>query len=144
MARRLLVLGVVTAALCLSGTASAAPPEGSLRLTLVPTNQEGLVGPNTFYFVDTVYQRGRWVGTSRALCRFSGNFESPRCRITVSLPGGRLFVFVRLTPDPQGSFKVTGGTGAYQGRTGVGIFRDAGADRTRIVIWLTSQRRPAS
>lgn len=143
--RRLAVLVAATVALCLPAVATAAPPEGSLRLTLVSTGDEGGLGPNRFYFTDAVYQRGQRIGTSRALCRFTGNFENPRCRITVSLPQGKLFVFLRLTPGERGSFTVTGGTGSYRGKTGVGIYRSDGATTTttRIVIWLTSQRNPA-
>jgi hypothetical protein len=114
-------------------------------VTLVSTNQEGSLGPRSFYFVDTAYQNGRVVGDSFARCRFTGYFENLRCRITLSLPAGKLFVFVRLGPDPRGSFKVTGGSGAYQGRTGVGIYKnlnEAGT-RTRVIIWLTSQRMAA-
>jgi hypothetical protein len=142
MARLALVAATVAAMFCLAGVATAAPPEGSLRLTLVSTNNEGQLGPNRFYFVDDVYLRGRWVGTSRAVCRFTGRFENVRCRITLSLPRGRLFVFLRLTPDPRGSFKVIRGTGAYRGRTGVGIYKSVGEETTKIVIWLTSQRSP--
>jgi hypothetical protein len=116
--------------------ANAAPPEGSLHLTLVSAG-EGQLGPRSFYFTDTVYQGGKAVGTERAVCRFTGYFENPRCRITVSLPGGKLFVFVRLTPDPRGSFKVTGGTGKYRNKTGIGIYRSFGENVTKITAWLT-------
>jgi hypothetical protein len=120
------------------GAAVAAPPEGSLHLTLVTTGEEGSLGPRSFFFTDTIYQGGRATGTSRAVCRFTGRFENPRCRITLSLPGGRLFVFVRLTPDPRGNFKVTGGTGKYAGKTGVGIYRGTSMTTTKLTIWLTS------
>jgi hypothetical protein len=112
---------------------------------LQSTGEEGQLGPRSFYFVDTAFQNGRVVGESYARCRFTGNFENLRCRIRLTLPAGTLSVFVRLTPDPRGSFRVTSGTGAYQGRTGVGIYKnlnEAGT-RTRLVIWLTSQRMPA-
>jgi hypothetical protein len=139
MARRAFVAAVIAAALSLAGVgvATAAPPEGSLHLTLVSAGEENL-GPRSFAFTDTVYQRGKAVGTSRAVCRFTGNFENPRCRITVSLPAGKLFVFVRLTPEDRGSFRVTGGTGKYQGKTGVGIYRAITDDKVRITAWLTS------
>jgi hypothetical protein len=142
MVRRALVVAVVSAAvLGLSGVAAAAPPEGSLRLTVVPADEGGL-GPRSFFFTETVYQGGKVVGSDRAVCRFTANFENPRCRITLSLPGGRLFLFLRITPDPRGNVKVTGGTGTYRGRTGVGIYRSLGPNATRVVIWLTSQRAP--
>jgi hypothetical protein len=137
MTRRALAVGAIAAALCLSGVATAAPQGSSLRLTLVSAN-EGDLGPRSFFFTDTVYQGGRAVGTSRAVCRFTRNFESNRCRITVSLPAGKLFVFLRLTPDPWGSFKVTGGTGKYRGKTGIGIYRPGASETvTRITAWLT-------
>jgi hypothetical protein len=144
MARRLLVVAAMSSILCLCGVASAAPPEGSLRLTLVQSEEFLPLGPRSFAFNHTVYQQGQITGTSNAVCRFTGNFENPRCRLVLSVPQGKLFVFVRLVPDPRGSFTVTGGTGAYRGRTGVGIFRDLNAEGTvtRIVIWLTSQRTP--
>ena len=133
------VLAAMTAALCLCGVGSAAPPEGSLRLTLVQGEFLPL-GPRSFAVNHTVYQRGQITGTSHSVCRFRGNFENPRCRITFSLPQGKLFVFFRPVPNPRGSLTVTGGTGAYRGRTGVGIFRDLNAEGslTRIVFWLTS------
>jgi hypothetical protein len=137
--RRALMAAAIAAALCLSGVATAAPPEGSLHLTVVAAD-EGALGPRTFFFTETVYQGGKVVGSDRAVCRFTGNFENPRCRLTLSLPGGKLFLFLRITPDPHGNFKVTGGTGTYRGRTGVGIYRGLGPNATRVVIWLTSQR----
>jgi hypothetical protein len=135
MARRALIAGVI-AALCLPAAAAAAPPGGSLSLTLVSAG-DGQLGPRTFFFTDTAYQGGKLVGSDRAVCRFTGNFENPRCKVTLSLPGGRLFAFLRLTPDPRGSFKVTGGTGMYEGKSGVGIYRSIGDITTRITIWLT-------
>jgi hypothetical protein len=144
MGRPALVAALIAATLALAGVASAAPPEGSLRLTLV-SSSEGQLGPRSFFFTDTVYQGGNVIGSERAVCRFTGHFENPRCRITLFLPGGRLFVFVRITPDPRGSFRVTGGTGKYEGRTGIGIYKnlnEAGT-RTRVIIWLTSQRAPS-
>jgi hypothetical protein len=136
MTRATLVVGAIAVALCLSGMANAAPPEGSLHLTVVSAS-EGQLGPRSFYFTDTVYRGGKAVGTERAVCRFIGNFENPRCRITVSLPAGKLFVFIRLTPDPRGSFKVTGGTGKYRNKTGIGIYRSIGENVTKITAWLT-------
>lgn len=139
MVRRTLVAAVIAAALSLVGVgvATAAPPEGSLHLTLISAG-EGELGPNSFFFTDTVYQGGQVVGTDRAVCRFSGDFENPRCKVTFSLPAGKLFAFVRLTPESRGSFTVTGGTGKYQGKTGVGIYRSISEDKTRITIWLTT------
>ena len=104
MARRALVAAVIAAALSLAGVgvATAAPPEGSLRLTLVSAGEEDL-GPRSFSFTDTVYQRGKVVGTSRAVCRVSFDFWSARCKITVSLPGGKLFVLVRCRPRLRGA-----------------------------------------
>jgi hypothetical protein len=136
MARRALFAAVIAAALCFSGAAIAAPPEGSLHFTAVSAD-EGLLGPRSFFFTETLYQGGKAVGADRAVCRFTGNFENPRCRITVSLPGGKLFVFLRLLPGPRGSLKVTGGTGKYQGKTGVGTFRSISDNAVRVTIWLT-------
>jgi hypothetical protein len=116
--------------------ATAAPPEGSLHLTLVSAS-EGQLGPQSFFFTDTIYQGGKAAGTSRAVCRFTGRFENPRCRITLSLRGGKLVLFVRLTPDPRGHFKVTAGSGRYQGKAGVGIYRSSNTT-TKLTIWLTS------
>jgi hypothetical protein len=136
MPRRAQVLAAIAVTLCLSGAAAAAPPEGSLQLTSVGVS-EMLTGPHRFVFTEDLYQRGRLVGSDRAVCRFIGRFENPRCRITVSLPKGKLFVSLRLTPDPRGHFTVTGGTAGYQGKTGVGIYRPVGNDAMRITIWLT-------
>jgi hypothetical protein len=87
-----------------------------------------------------LYQRGRLVGRDHAVCRWTAQFENIRCRITVSLPHGKLFIFLRTGPDPQGSFKVTGGTGDYAGKTGVGIYRNTSETVGKVTIWLTSQR----
>ena len=135
MKRRALAVGAIAAALCVSGVATAAPPQGSLRLTLISAD-EGQLGPHSFFFTDTVYQGGRAVGTSRAVCRL-GWFGNPRCRITFSLPAGKLFLFVRLLPQPSGTFKVTDGTGKYRDKTGVGIYRSIGENVTKITVWLT-------
>jgi hypothetical protein len=135
MTRRALAVGAIAAALCFSGVATAAPQGSFLRLTLVSAD-EGELGPHSFFFTDTVYQGGRAVGTSRAVCRF-GWFGNPRCRITVSLPAGKLFVFVRLLPQPSGTFKVTDGTGKYRDKTGVGIYRSIGENVTKLTVWLT-------
>jgi hypothetical protein len=141
MARRALIALVIAAALSLSGVATAAPPEGSLRLTLVSAD-DGSLGPRSFFFTDTVYSGRKVVGSDRAVCRFRGNFENPRCHVTLSLPAGKLFAFLRLTPDPRGSFTITGGTGSYRGKTGYGIYRSLGPNTTKLIIWLTSQRTP--
>jgi hypothetical protein len=140
MARRAFLATLIAAAVSLVGVgaATAAPPEGSLHLRLVASGDED-IGPRTFAFTDTVYQGRRAIGTSRAVCRVSIDFTSVRCKVTLSLPAGKLFVSVGLTPDPQGSFRVTGGTGAYKGKTGIGIFKPGGnADTTKLTIWLTS------
>jgi hypothetical protein len=137
MSRHALILALAIAAtLCVSGAATAAPPEGSLQLTAVGAG-DMQTGPTSFTFTERVYQRGQLVGSDRGVCSFFGRFENPRCRITLSLPQGKLFLILRLTPDPRGHFKVTSGTGAYRGKTGVGIYRFIGTDSTRIVIWLT-------
>lgn len=141
MTRLAVLAAMVVAALCLSGVAAAAPPEGSLRLTLVSADG-GQLGPRSFFFTDTVFQGGKIVGSDRAVCRFTVDFV-PRCRVTLSLPQGTLFAFLRLTPDPRGSFKVTGGTGKYRGRTGYGIYKSISDTTTKITIWLTSQRAPS-
>jgi hypothetical protein len=136
MTRLALAVGAVAAALCLSGAATAAPQGSFLRLTTVSAD-EGPLGPRSFFFTETVYQGGKAVGTDRAICRWTLNFENLRCRLTVSLPAGKLFIFLRPTPDPWGNFKVTGGTGKYEGKTGVGIFRNISENVTRVQIWLT-------
>lgn len=135
MTRRALVLGAMAAALFLPTPAAAAPPEGSLRLTSVEVG--GTEIPHGFTFNELVYQRGKLVGTDRAVCKFRGRFENLRCRITLALPNGELFLFARFQPGDRGNFVVTRGTGKYQGKAGVGIFRNVG-DATRITIWLTT------
>lgn len=117
----------------------AAPPEGSLRLTTVAIEEDESFFPatNTFTFSELVYQRGRLVGSDHAVCRFRGRFEHIRCRITLSLPQGTLFLYVPIGPDSRGSFWVTRGTGKYAGKTGTGIYRNI-SEGSKVVIWLTS------
>jgi hypothetical protein len=137
MTRRTFVIGVILAALSVPNLAAAAPPEGSLHLTSVAFTDAQQTGPRSFTFTDRLFQRGRLAGTVTFACRFRGRFENPHCRGTVSLPKGNLFLFLRLLPGDRGQFKVTGGTGKYQGKTGVGIFHNVSNTATRVVIWLT-------
>ena len=136
--RYALALAAVVGAVVVPGAAVAAPPEGSLRLTTVSVDEGFSQSRNTFTFSELVYQGGKLVGSDHAVCKFRGQFENIRCRITVWLPHGKLFLFVRITPDPQGSFRVTGGTGKYAGKTGVGIFRNVSDTSSKVTIWLTS------
>jgi hypothetical protein len=138
MVRRTFVAGVAAVALCLAGVgvATAAPPEGSLHLRTTSLD-DGPLGPHSFFFTETIHQHGKAVGTTRAVCHWVGDFEDIRCRLTASLPGGKLFIRLPLTPENQGSFRVIGGTGKYAGKTGLGIYK-AGPNSTKITIWLTS------
>ena len=138
--RYALALAAMLGALAVPGAAFAAPPEGSLHLTTVslPDEDTFSLSKKQFTFSELVYQRGRLVGTDHAVCTWTARFENIRCRLTVSLPNGKLFLFLRITPDPHGSFKVTGGTGKYEGKTGLGIYRNVGDTRTNVTIWLTS------
>jgi hypothetical protein len=140
--RYALALAVVIGALAVPALALGAPPEGSLRFTTVSLPEEDTFSPakKQFTFGELLYQRGRLVGRDHGVCRWTAQFENIRCRITVSLPNGKLFLFLRIGPDPQGSFTVTGGTGKYAGKTGVGIYRNTSETVGRVTIWLTSQR----
>ena len=111
-------------------------------MTTVSIPEAGTFSLSTkqFTFSELVYRRGRLVGRDDAVCSWRAQFENIRCRITVSLPNGRLFLVLRLGPDPQGSFKVTRGTGVYAGKTGVGIYRNLTDTLSKVTIWLTSQR----
>jgi hypothetical protein len=135
-------LAATVGVLAVPATALAAPPEGSLHLTTVSVPEEDTfsLSQKQFTFSELVYQRGRLVGSDHAVCTWTAQFENIRCRLTVSLPNGELFLFLRIGPDPQGSFKVTGGTGEYAGKTGVGIYRNTSETVTKVTIWLTSQR----
>jgi hypothetical protein len=137
-----LAVAATVSALAVPATALAAPPEGSLHFTTVSVPEEDTfsLAKKQFTFSELLYQRGKLVGTDRGVCRWTAEFENIRCRITVSLTRGKLFLFLRLSPDPQGSFTVTGGTGAYAGRTGVGIYRNTSETVGKVTIWLTSQR----
>jgi len=136
MTRRVAVFGVIVAALCVPGVGAAAPPGGSLHLTSVAYS-DAQTGRRSFTFTDQLYQRGKLVGTVRFACRFRGHFENPHCRGIASLPNGELFLFLRLLPGERGHFKVTGGTGTYRGKIGVGIYRNVSDTATRVTIWLT-------
>jgi hypothetical protein len=91
-----------------------------------------------FTFSELLYQRGRLVGADHAVCTWTALFENIRCHITISLPNGKLFLFARVGPDPQGNFKVTGGTGTYASKTGIGIYRNTSETVGKVTIWLTS------
>jgi hypothetical protein len=140
--RYALALAAAVGVLAVPATALAAPPEGSLHLTTVslPEQDTFSLSKKQFTFSELVYQRGRLVGRDHAICTWTAQFENVRCRMTVFLPNGKLFVFLRPGPDPQGSFTITGGTGTYAGKTGVGIYRNTSETATKVTIWLTSQR----
>jgi hypothetical protein len=134
--RRILVCLVIVA-LALPAFAVAAPPEGSLHLRSVPTGERETA--TAFVFTENLYARssGRFLGTDRAVCTWRPRLEMFVCRLTANLPGGKLFVRLPLLPGDRGSFTVTGGTGRYQGKTGVGIYRSF-PNHSNITIWLTS------
>jgi hypothetical protein len=140
--RYALALAVTIGALAVPAVALAAPPEGSLHFTTVSLPEEDTFSPakQQFTFSELLYQRGKLVGRDHAVCTWRAQFENIRCRITVSLPNGKLFLVLRVGPDPQGSFKVTGGAGNYAGKTGVGIYRNTSETVGKVTIWLTSQR----
>jgi hypothetical protein len=140
MTRRTLFCLAILVALVLPALATAAPPEGSLRLKSVATG--GGETANGFFFTENLYARpsGRFVGTDRAVCAFRPPLGIFACRITANLPSGKLFIRLPLLPGDRGSFTVTGGTGRYQGRKGVGIYRSF-PGHTNITIWLTSAPR---
>ncbi len=133
-----LALAAVVGALAVPSAAVAAPPGGSLHLTTISVDEGFSESHHGFTFSELVYQGGKLVGRDRALCKFRGQFENIRCRITVTLPNGTLFLFARIGPDPHGSFTVTGGTGKYEGKTGVGIYRNVSDTASKVTIWLTS------
>ena len=133
---RATVLVAIAAALCVTGAATAAPPNGTLSLRVVGDSFEE--SPDGFTFTELVYQRGKLVGTDRHVCKYWVQFPNVRCRTTVSLPNGNLFLYIAFLPGDRGSFKVNGGSGAYQGRTGVGVYRSVGENASKVRIWLTS------
>jgi hypothetical protein len=134
-----LAVAATVGVLAVPATGLAAPPEGSLHLTTVslPEQDTFSLAKKQFTFGELVYQRGKLVGTNHAVCRWTAQFENIRCRMTVSLPKGKLFIFLRIGPDPQGSFIVTRGTGTYAGRTGIGIYHNVSDTATKVTIWLT-------
>jgi hypothetical protein len=135
--RRATVLVAIAAALCVTGAATAAPPNGTLNLRVVGVGFEET--PDGFTFTELVYQRGKLVGTDRHVCKYWVQFPNVRCRTTVSLPNGNLFLYIAFLPSDRGRLKVTGGSGAYQGRTGIGIYRSVSENATKVRIWLTSR-----
>jgi hypothetical protein len=147
------VLAIVALGVLVSGTAIASAhgkgkQKQTLRLVANETQFEfvdvGATGPSLgdqLVFAETLFRRGREVGTSGVVCT-STHVTPPydvltlQCVATLSLRNGQItlqgLIEVQGMDDP-GPFSVaiTGGTGAYRGAGGEATIRDA-SDTTSI------------
>jgi hypothetical protein len=119
-------------ALLIPSVASAAAAE-TIRLTAVETSSRST--ENGFTFKEKLYRGGELVGRSKGVCVVTTP-DVFDCKITVTLPDGKIVLSTRITGSDRGSFTVVSGTGEYRGATGTGSWRNLPNDKTRITIRL--------
>ena len=132
MARYLLALAVVMAALVVPSVANATAAE-TIRLTTVETSSRATDAG--FTFKEKLYQGGKLVGRGKGLCVIV-TVEVFDCKITLTLPDGKIVLSTRIAGANRGTFKVVSGSGEFQGATGTGTWRNLPNDKTRVTIRL--------
>jgi hypothetical protein len=105
-------------------TVSKFIPKGGVPTDKFPTDH-----PNPgdgFSFLEELRQDGALVGTDTGLCTvLEGAAHAARCEVTVTFPKGTMTVVGEGTDgQKESTYKLTGGTGAYEGVTGVVHVKD--------------------
>jgi hypothetical protein len=78
---------------------------------------------------DRLLTGGVDVGTSTGLCTIIDTEKSTAiCNVSFSVEGGMFAVQFVNSPPPEKHFPITGATGAYEGRGGVGTLVEHGDD----------------
>ena len=128
--RRTLAVVAATAALGGGAALALAASSGTLSFTSQTTSQKF-----TSVSTDDVIQGGKKIGTDRVVCRQVSETKAA-CSVTVTLAKGTILATFTGGPQNSGPIKVTGGTGAYEGATGTGTYKNLNKDGTKTAVVL--------
>jgi hypothetical protein len=129
--RRTLALLTATAALGGGAAVLAVAAPSTLNLTTRATGERA-----TFVSTEDVFQGGKKVGTDRVSCT-SVSETKASCQVTVTLAKGTIVAtFTSTQRSSGGALKVVGGTGAYDGATGSGTYRNLNQKGTKTSVTL--------
>lgn len=128
--KRMLVLLSAAAALG-GGVLLATASPSTLTFTSQTKSQTA-----TFTSTDDVLQGAKKIGTDKVVCTSNGS-NTASCKLTVTLAKGTINgTFTSTENASSGPIKVVGGTGAYEGATGTGTYKNLNKDGTKTAVTL--------